>query len=151
MTGTGNSSAPQYYQTTNGQVDMSNVNGSPVSGSNGWLWRQNQPVTFSPNGSPVTGTMASMTVDGTGGDIVYTISDYSALSLDGDIAISWAMTCANDIIQGTTTGFPVLGPPGHMGATPLPAALPLFATGLGAMGLLGWRRKRKNAAVSAVA
>jgi hypothetical protein len=26
---------------------------------------------------------------------------------------------------------------------PLPAALPLFATGLGALGLLGWRRKRK--------
>ena len=30
-------------------------------------------------------------------------------------------------------------------ATPLPAALPLFATGLGAIGLLGWRRKRKAA------
>jgi len=30
-------------------------------------------------------------------------------------------------------------------ATPLPAALPLFATGLGALGLFGWRRKRKNA------
>ncbi len=29
--------------------------------------------------------------------------------------------------------------------TPLPAALPLFATGLGLVGLLGWRRKRKNA------
>jgi hypothetical protein len=28
-------------------------------------------------------------------------------------------------------------------ATPLPAALPLFATGLGALGLLGWHRKRK--------
>jgi hypothetical protein len=28
--------------------------------------------------------------------------------------------------------------------TPLPAALPLFATGLGALGLLGWRRKRKS-------
>jgi hypothetical protein len=27
--------------------------------------------------------------------------------------------------------------------TPLPAALPLFATGLGALGLLDWRRKRK--------
>ena len=27
--------------------------------------------------------------------------------------------------------------------TPLPAALPLFATGLGALGLLAWRRKRK--------
>jgi hypothetical protein len=28
-------------------------------------------------------------------------------------------------------------------AVPLPAALPLFATGLGALGLIGWRRKRK--------
>jgi hypothetical protein len=27
--------------------------------------------------------------------------------------------------------------------TPLPAALPLFVTGLGALGLLGWRRKKK--------
>ena len=34
-------------------------------------------------------------------------------------------------------------------ATPLPAALPLFATGLGAMGLLGWRRKRKATAALA--
>jgi hypothetical protein len=35
-----------------------------------------------------------------------------------------------DVIAPTTT-------------TPLPATLPLFATGLGALGLLGWRRKRK--------
>lgn len=27
--------------------------------------------------------------------------------------------------------------------TPVPAALPLFATGLGGLGLRGWRRKRK--------
>ena len=33
---------------------------------------------------------------------------------------------------------------------PLPAALPLFATGLGALGLLGWRRKRKAQAVASV-
>jgi hypothetical protein len=33
-------------------------------------------------------------------------------------------------------------------ATPLPSALPLFATGLGAMGLFGWRRKRKAHAVA---
>ncbi len=34
-------------------------------------------------------------------------------------------------------------------ATPVPAALPLFATGLGALGLLGWRRKRRAAALAA--
>jgi hypothetical protein len=32
--------------------------------------------------------------------------------------------------------------------TPLPAALPLFATGIGGLGLLGWRRKRKAQAVA---
>jgi hypothetical protein len=33
--------------------------------------------------------------------------------------------------------------------TPLPAAFPLFATGLGALGLLGWRRKKRaNASVA---
>jgi hypothetical protein len=37
----------------------------------------------------------------------------------------------------------------ELGSTPLPAALPLFASGLGALGLLGWRRKRKNAAAIA--
>ncbi len=31
---------------------------------------------------------------------------------------------------------------------PLPAALPLFATGIGALGLLGWRRKKKASATT---
>jgi hypothetical protein len=34
-------------------------------------------------------------------------------------------------------------------ATPLPAALPLFASGLGALGLVGWRRKKKASALAA--
>ena len=34
------------------------------------------------------------------------------------------------------------------GVVPLPAALPLFATGLGALGLMGWRRNRKATAVA---
>jgi len=38
-----------------------------------------------------------------------------------------------------TVDFSVGGPV----VTPLPASLPLFASGLGALGLLGWRRKRK--------
>jgi len=38
----------------------------------------------------------------------------------------------------------VSGPGTFAVVTPLPTALPLFATGLGALGLLGWRRKRKT-------
>ena len=34
----------------------------------------------------------------------------------------------------------------HPSTVPLPATLPLFVKGLGALGLLGWRRKRKAAA-----
>ena len=37
---------------------------------------------------------------------------------------------------------------GASNAVPLPATLPLFATGLGALGLLGWRRKRKAQAAA---
>lgn len=43
-----------------------------------------------------------------------------------------------------------LGPEGGPAvATPLPAALPLFVSGLGALGLFGWRRKRKTQAKAA--
>jgi len=38
-----------------------------------------------------------------------------------------------------------------MSATPLPGALPLFATVLGGMGLFGWRKKRKDVAAMAAA
>jgi len=34
-------------------------------------------------------------------------------------------------------------------STPLPTALPLFASGLGALGVLGWRRKKKATALAA--
>ena len=52
-------------------------------------------------------------------------------------SISWTNP-VNEFYYGFT-----VGAPGAVGAVPLPAALPLFATGLGALGLLGWRRKKK--------
>jgi hypothetical protein len=49
--------------------------------------------------------------------------------------------CVADFITAGSLDLPA--------TTPLPAALPLFATGLGGLGLLGWRRKRKAQAVAA--
>jgi hypothetical protein len=45
-----------------------------------------------------------------------------------------------------TSNFPGGEIRGQLNAVPLPTALPLFATGLGALGLLAWRRKRKATA-----
>jgi hypothetical protein len=59
--------------------------------------------------------------------------------------ISWTNP-TSEFWYGFTVGAPETIPP-----TPLPAALPLFASGLGVMGLFGWRRKRKNAAALAAA
>jgi hypothetical protein len=49
----------------------------------------------------------------------------------------------------TSTSFPTdvfVPEAGTVTSTPLPAALPLFAGGLGALGVFGWCRKRKAAA-----
>ena len=54
-----------------------------------------------------------------------------------------------DISTVDPTASITLNGTGVPGQTPLPAALPLFASGLGAMGLLAWRRRRKAAALAA--
>src|SRR5262249_46386288 len=45
--------------------------------------------------------------------------------------------------------FQAVAAPYNPTATPLPAALPLFATGLGVLGLFGGRRKREAPALAA--
>jgi hypothetical protein len=103
------------------------------------------PISVTLNGGVVTGWSLSIFVPGPGGS--FTRTDTS-----GDISdvTSWF---------GQPFGATGTAPPGTwsgpisdaFSVVPLPAALPLFATGLGALGLLGWRRKRKQAANLATA
>lgn len=78
---------------------------------------------------------------GTPAGFTFTDGDPRSVAL-GDTLVSITLRIAGDL-EGL--------PPDYSGnfvvtvadvaSTPLPAALPLFATGLGALGLLGWRRK----------
>jgi len=63
-----------------------------------------------------------------------------------DPCFSGGVCHANGLIVAYSTATPVGQWDVTISATPLPGALPLFAGGLGALGLFGWRRKRKQAA-----
>jgi hypothetical protein len=79
-------------------------------------------------------------------------------NLNGGVFFPAILPRTLDVSTSSLASF--LGGPGHVdysitislpeGAyvTPLPAALPLFVTGLAALGLLGWRRKRKAPAAT---
>jgi len=71
---------------------------------------------------------------------------------DGTLAFLISGTLANvfDVWVKTAVGSGDMAlTSSELSQTPLPAALPLFAGGLGALGLLGWRRKKKAAASAA--
>jgi len=57
--------------------------------------------------------------------------------------------CTSDCVSNNfqTLSF-TFTPVSDVANTPLPATLPLFATGLGVLGLFGWRRKRKAQAAA---
>jgi hypothetical protein len=85
--------------------------------------------------------------------IATTSSPFSAFCLNGtgDYCFSPASTLVEVIQNGTILNQTESGVVeiAEVGTTPLPAAFPLLATGLGALALLGWRRKRTARSVAA--
>jgi hypothetical protein len=130
------------------------------------------------NGVSITGLSTAFGVidDGFGADIVFpspNSNDATSISFSG-FGVSLALSDgaiqivgSNPFSIGGSTSRSVIADQCGVGgcasvdaftltlspvaATPLPAALPLFAGGLGALGLLGWRRKRKKSAAIATA
>ena len=93
----------------------------PIQGSCGYFYRAGEAVT-------VTGTIAAefieaatFSVDATNHTITYSIDDNKNV-LGYDFAMSWAMTCANDIIQGEFN-------------VPVPGSLALLGIGLFGIGV----------------
>jgi hypothetical protein len=83
----------------------------------------------------------------TGAEIVAAIINQGFTYYDGQSNTYLKITGLPDFTSATFSDNHPLGSfEFALGVTqvPLPAALPLFATGLGALGLLGWWRKRKN-------
>ena len=109
------------------------------------------------HGTDIFGGDTAIPVDGNG--LIFAISNnplwgqdalFAAWDKgDGTIAFLISGTLADvfDVWVKTSVGSGDMALTGsELSQTPLPAALPLFAGGLGALGLLGWRRKKKAAA-----
>jgi hypothetical protein len=105
-------------------------------------------------GNPLQASTSVLDFEPTGGDVAFVNGDFWQLlgtSHGGPFGASVygknnliTTVPFTALINDLPIGVAELTPPDN---TPLPAALPLFATGLGALGLFGWRRKRKVSAV----
>ena len=138
-----------YVNTNNNPVnyEFSFAGGSPLTitgkiGNNG-VGDAIDMELLSWNGSTAT-LLASIQIPfSSGPSAAYTLySDSDPLLGAGNYIISTYLAVGNVTDPNFQVNF-------SLSQTPLPAALPLFASGLGAMGLLGWRKRRKAAAVAA--
>ena len=96
-------------------------------------WSSDNGATFSLNGNLLSSTGST----GYGSLVSFLIP--AALFQGSNV---FEVVVQNDPFDGPNpTGLLVSA---DVSAVPLPAALPLFASGIGALGLLGWRRKKRK-------
>jgi len=161
--GTSGGPTPGTVYKLNGlgtDVILSNVANSSITypdpGNNGFYFRQNQAVDVI-SGTPHAGNgitanwsfaagPANNSSPGTLTFNVYNVFGSGADQLADSFTLAWAMTCGNDIILVTATEHAENA--NSLNPTPIPAALPLFMSGLGVVGLLS-RKRRKKLAVAA--
>ena len=119
----------------------------------------NGGVSFTLNSSNSSVTLGSNLLSATATALSFNFSNSSAASLAFQNALQYSVFWVSGIaFLNGLGGFQEIGdgpcavcvantPPffgtAVIGTTPVPAALPLFTTGIGLLGLIGWRRKRK--------
>ena len=117
-----------------GQTGFRDNHGTDIFGGNTTIPIDSDGLIFAISSNPLRGQDALFAAwDNGGGAFTFLISG----------ALTGAFDVYYKISQGSGE-FAITG--SENSQTPLPAALPLFASGLGALGLLGWRKKRKAAA-----
>jgi hypothetical protein len=140
---------------TGSDVVQSNVNGNyttfPNNPASGYYFRSYQAVDVVTSGSNqaaaiATGPGYTWAVDVFANTITFDIAHAFSLGLNSSFTFAWAMTCANDVILDQVTLTPNRG---ESSSTPLPAAFPLFAGGLGMIALLSRKRKKQIANLAA--
>jgi hypothetical protein len=129
--------AGKLYAVQESRVIMSNSNGNTVSypqpGNNGHIFREGQAVRYNGSGqASVAG--GSWTVDASAHTITFLINDNGMLG--GSFAMSWAMDCANDVIQGQVSGVPE------------PSTWAMMMIGFAGLSLVSARRRRPEAATA---
>jgi hypothetical protein len=129
-----------------------------------WSLTFSGAVTGSASSGPLNQSPPSIfsnALDATGSQLLYVSSGGFALFTDFDSGaqLEFGFNLPDGTIHVQDSSFnSIFGPVTQpfqiateevVSTAPLPGALPLFATGLGALGLLGWRRKRKATALAA--
>jgi hypothetical protein len=143
-------------------------NGAPYNGV------QQSVVTAAANGyqlqfylgTDINESAGTYSIHACGGSTCQTFSVTTGAPVGGTPVNAWTLETLDFTATGASTLISLLGTDSggrqdyigldtvsliqtSVGATPLPAALPLLATGLASIGLFGWRKKRKNAALAA--
>lgn len=140
---TGNNASLDSLKADGSNIQISywpNSNVNNNSNNSGGIFRNGQAVGVKGNPTVVDGNVSYSIIEDL--SISFTISNIFN-QLGPEFSLAWEMTCGNDVIFVDVYKRDVECTNCVPGQTPLPATLPLFASGLGVLGFVVQRRKRK--------